>query len=270
MSELDQLPLTRRRRASSLYATRPVGPADQPDFINAVAQLETRLSPLALLDQLQALEQRHGRVRERRWGPRTLDLDLLLFDDRRLVTPRLTLPHPEMVKRAFVLVPLAEIAPAWCCRTVVMSLPCSRPTRRDTTDKSVAVNVTPISITPDPCYLSTPLTDSGNNHGLHMAPAFAGWPTTQREHAMKTVTLSTLQAQKRAGETFSCLTAYDTTFAHAASDAGIEVLLVGDSLGMVLQGHASTLPVTLDDIRYHTQCVARGKGNSLLMVDLPS
>ncbi|SHL27943.1 3-methyl-2-oxobutanoate hydroxymethyltransferase [Halomonas caseinilytica] len=86
---------------------------------------------------------------------------------------------------------------------------------------------------------------------------------------MKTVTLSTLQAQKRAGETFSCLTAYDTTFAHAASDAGIEVLLVGDSLGMVLQGHASTLPVTLDDIRYHTQCVARGKGNSLLMVDLP-
>ncbi|WP_069384940.1 2-amino-4-hydroxy-6-hydroxymethyldihydropteridine diphosphokinase [Halomonas caseinilytica] len=112
LSELDQLPLTRRRRASSLYATRPVGPADQPDFINAVAQLETRLSPLALLDQLQALEQRHGRVRERRWGPRTLDLDLLLFDDRRLVTPRLTLPHPEMVKRAFVLVPLAEIAPA--------------------------------------------------------------------------------------------------------------------------------------------------------------
>ncbi|MDT8893594.1 3-methyl-2-oxobutanoate hydroxymethyltransferase [Halomonas sp. I1] len=86
---------------------------------------------------------------------------------------------------------------------------------------------------------------------------------------MKTVTLSTLQAHKRAGETFSCLTAYDTTFAHAASEAGIEVLLVGDSLGMVLQGHASTLPVTLDDIRYHTRCVARGKGASLLMADLP-
>ncbi|MDR5861166.1 3-methyl-2-oxobutanoate hydroxymethyltransferase [Halomonas eurihalina] len=86
---------------------------------------------------------------------------------------------------------------------------------------------------------------------------------------MKTVTLSTLQAHKRAGEAFSCLTAYDTTFAHAASDAGIEVLLVGDSLGMVLQGHSSTLPVTLDDMRYHTRCVARGKGASLLMVDLP-
>ncbi|MDR5866326.1 3-methyl-2-oxobutanoate hydroxymethyltransferase [Halomonas koreensis] len=86
---------------------------------------------------------------------------------------------------------------------------------------------------------------------------------------MKPVTLSTLQAFKRAGETFSCLTAYDATFARTASDAGVEVLLVGDSLGMVLQGHASTLPVTLDDVCYHTRCVARGKGESLLMVDLP-
>ncbi|MDN3554743.1 2-amino-4-hydroxy-6-hydroxymethyldihydropteridine diphosphokinase [Halomonas maura] len=112
LDELDTLPLTRRRRASRHYASRPVGPADQPDFVNAVAELETRLSPLALLDQLQALEQRHGRVRARHWGPRTLDLDLLLYDDRRLSTPRLTLPHPEMVRRAFVLVPLAELAPA--------------------------------------------------------------------------------------------------------------------------------------------------------------
>ncbi|SNY97544.1 3-methyl-2-oxobutanoate hydroxymethyltransferase [Halomonas sp. hl-4] len=86
---------------------------------------------------------------------------------------------------------------------------------------------------------------------------------------MKTVTLSTLQAHKRAGETFSCLTAYDASFAHAASHAGIDVLLVGDSLGMVLQGHNSTLPVTIDDICYHTRCTARGKSHSLLMVDLP-
>ncbi|QEA38572.1 3-methyl-2-oxobutanoate hydroxymethyltransferase [Pistricoccus aurantiacus] len=86
---------------------------------------------------------------------------------------------------------------------------------------------------------------------------------------MKTVTLGTLRECKRAGETFSCLTAYDASFAHAASQAGIDVLLVGDSLGMVLQGHASTLPVTLADIRYHTRCVARAKGQSLLMVDLP-
>ncbi|PXX94815.1 3-methyl-2-oxobutanoate hydroxymethyltransferase [Halomonas sp. LBP4] len=86
---------------------------------------------------------------------------------------------------------------------------------------------------------------------------------------MKTVSLSTLQAFKRVGEPISCLTAYDASFARAAGEAGIEVLLVGDSLGMVLQGHASTLPVTLADICYHTRCVVRGKGASLLMVDLP-
>ncbi len=111
LEELDRLPLTRLCIASRLYSSRPLGPSDQPDFINAVAELETRLSPLALLDQLQALEQRHRRVRDRHWGPRTLDLDLLLFDQQCLSMPRLTLPHPEMAQRAFVLVPLAEVAP---------------------------------------------------------------------------------------------------------------------------------------------------------------
>ncbi|QOR40471.1 3-methyl-2-oxobutanoate hydroxymethyltransferase [Billgrantia diversa] len=86
---------------------------------------------------------------------------------------------------------------------------------------------------------------------------------------MKSVTLSTLQGYKRAGETFSCLTAYDASFARTVAEAGIEVMLVGDSLGMVLQGHASTLPVTLEDICYHTRCVAAAKGASLLMADLP-
>ncbi|MCE0732680.1 2-amino-4-hydroxy-6-hydroxymethyldihydropteridine diphosphokinase [Halomonas sp. G15] len=111
LEALDRLPLTRRIAASPLYASRPVGPQDQPDFINAVACVETRLSPLALLDQLQALEQRHRRVRSRRWGPRTLDLDLLLFDDSTLCLPRLTVPHPEMTRRAFVLVPLLAVEP---------------------------------------------------------------------------------------------------------------------------------------------------------------
>src|SRR5690554_4598604 len=97
--ELSRLPLTQYIAASRLYRSRPVGPQNQPDFINAVALLRTRLSPLALLDQLQALEQRHRRVRQRRWGPRTLDLDLLLFDDSVLTLPRLTVPHPEMARR---------------------------------------------------------------------------------------------------------------------------------------------------------------------------
>ncbi|HSP58895.1 MAG TPA: 2-amino-4-hydroxy-6-hydroxymethyldihydropteridine diphosphokinase [Halomonas sp.] len=111
LQELGRLPVTRRLAASTCYVSRPVGPADQPDFVNAVAMVATRLSPLALLDQLQALEQRHGRVRQRHWGPRTLDLDLLLFADYRLAWPRLTLPHPELAHRAFVLLPLAEVTP---------------------------------------------------------------------------------------------------------------------------------------------------------------
>ncbi|MGR2740683.1 2-amino-4-hydroxy-6-hydroxymethyldihydropteridine diphosphokinase [Billgrantia sp. Q4P2] len=111
LDELDSLPLTRCLAASRLYASRPVGPQDQPDFINAVAHLRTRLSPLALLDQLQALEQRHRRVRQRHWGPRTLDLDLLLYGNETLTLPRLQVPHREMASRAFVLLPLAELAP---------------------------------------------------------------------------------------------------------------------------------------------------------------
>ncbi|SHF31211.1 2-amino-4-hydroxy-6-hydroxymethyldihydropteridinediphosphokinase [Modicisalibacter ilicicola DSM 19980] len=111
LEALDRLPVTRLLAASSCYASKPVGPQDQPDFVNAVAQVATRLSPLALLDQLQALEQRHRRRRLRRWGPRTLDMDLLLYDDRVLDLPRLKIPHPAMFERAFVLVPLADIAP---------------------------------------------------------------------------------------------------------------------------------------------------------------
>ncbi|WNL39339.1 2-amino-4-hydroxy-6-hydroxymethyldihydropteridine diphosphokinase [Halomonas sp. PAMB 3232] len=112
MKELDELPLTSVKAASSLYSSRPVGPQDQPDFVNAVVELETTLSPLALLDQLQALEQRHRRRRLRHWGPRTLDLDLLLFDDARIEHPRLKVPHPHMRERAFVLVPLQELDPS--------------------------------------------------------------------------------------------------------------------------------------------------------------
>ncbi|WP_148252550.1 2-amino-4-hydroxy-6-hydroxymethyldihydropteridine diphosphokinase [Aidingimonas lacisalsi] len=110
MEELGRLPITQLTRCSPLYSSRPVGPQDQPDFVNAVVAVSTRLSPLALLDQLQALEQRHGRQRQRRWGPRTLDLDLLLYGERRMQTSRLTLPHPHMLERAFVLTPLADIA----------------------------------------------------------------------------------------------------------------------------------------------------------------
>jgi 2-amino-4-hydroxy-6-hydroxymethyldihydropteridine diphosphokinase len=88
-----------------------LGAPGQPDYVNAVALLETRLSPLELLDQLQHIEQQQGRIRNGvRWGPRTLDLDLLLYGGQRLLDERLCVPHPQLHQRAFVLVPLADIA----------------------------------------------------------------------------------------------------------------------------------------------------------------
>ena len=97
--------------ASSLYRTAPVGLKHQPDFINAVAAVDTALAPLALLEALFAIEARFGRSRSVKNAPRTLDLDLLLYGQSRLDEARLTLPHPRMHERAFVLVPLAELAP---------------------------------------------------------------------------------------------------------------------------------------------------------------
>ncbi|MBU1365588.1 MAG: 2-amino-4-hydroxy-6-hydroxymethyldihydropteridine diphosphokinase [Gammaproteobacteria bacterium] len=108
---LANLPESRVSRSSSLYRTAPVGLTDQPDFINAVAELQTTLAPEALLEALFDIEQRFGRIRADKNGPRTLDLDLLLYDDQVIDLPHLTLPHPRLHLRAFVLQPLAEIAP---------------------------------------------------------------------------------------------------------------------------------------------------------------
>ena len=110
LNELSQLSACHLVAQSSLYRSRAVGPI-QPDYINAVALLETSLSPLALLDALQQLEQTHQRVRLEHWGPRTLDLDLLLFDQQIIEHTRLVVPHPFLTQRNFVLYPLAEITP---------------------------------------------------------------------------------------------------------------------------------------------------------------
>lgn len=112
LAAIDAIPHTRRVATSSLYRTPPYGPSDQPDYLNAVAELDTTLQPEALLDHTQHIELAHGRVRKAvRWGPRTLDLDIMLFGDQVIHTPRLTVPHYDMQHRAFMLVPLLEIAP---------------------------------------------------------------------------------------------------------------------------------------------------------------
>lgn len=107
-------------KVSSYYRSAPMGDVEQPDYVNAVAMMETDLEPLALLDELQRIELEQGRQRLVRWGPRTLDLDLLLYGKDKIDIPRLTVPHYGMQERSFVLVPLAELTPD-------LILPCGTP-----------------------------------------------------------------------------------------------------------------------------------------------
>ena len=110
LDEMDELPLTAVAGVSSFHETAAVGPP-QPDFLNAAAELSTWLEPLDLLGELLAIEDRLGRVRTERWGPRLIDLDVLLYDDLILDLPDLKVPHPLLHERFFVLAPLVEIAP---------------------------------------------------------------------------------------------------------------------------------------------------------------
>lgn len=109
--EIKKLPDTNFLKCSSLYKSAPLGLLNQPDYINAVAEIDTALTPLELLNKLLKIELQHGRVRTYRNAPRKLDLDILLYDNLQLNDDKLTLPHPRMTQRAFVLYPLMEIAP---------------------------------------------------------------------------------------------------------------------------------------------------------------
>lgn len=111
LAALSRMPETRLAARSSLYRSAPVGDAGPPDFVNAVARVETGLAAEALLDALQGIERAHGRQRPFPGAPRTLDLDLLLYGSQRIATERLSVPHPRMHERAFVLLPLLELDP---------------------------------------------------------------------------------------------------------------------------------------------------------------
>lgn len=108
---INQMNLSQIEQVSSFYHSRPWGEPDQPDFINAVAKITTQCKPLDLLDSLQSIEKQQKRVRTVRWGPRTIDLDVLLYDKMILHLSRLVIPHPWMLQREFVVYPLHEIAP---------------------------------------------------------------------------------------------------------------------------------------------------------------
>ena len=136
IAALGEIPQTRIVAVSSFYRTPPLGPQDQPDYLNAAVELETELAPEALLDNTQRIELQQGRVRKaERWGPRTLDLDIMLFGDLTLNTKRLTVPHYDMHNRGFMLWPLAEIAPDLLFPTgvsltvLLQNLNCAQPAR---------------------------------------------------------------------------------------------------------------------------------------------
>jgi 2-amino-4-hydroxy-6-hydroxymethyldihydropteridine diphosphokinase len=111
LDDLSRLPESQLVRASSLYDTEPVGEIDQPNFLNAVAQVDSELTARQLLWNLLLIERRLGRVRTQKWGPRTIDLDLLLYGNLVVDEPDLQVPHPELTRRSFVLVPLLELDP---------------------------------------------------------------------------------------------------------------------------------------------------------------
>ncbi len=127
---LNAVPGVRIQSASSLYRTAPIE-SSGPDYLNAVAEIATTLSAPALLEVLQAIESAAGRERPYRNAPRTLDLDLLLYGDARIDSPRLTVPHPRMGERAFVLVPLAEIAPQRVSTAMLAAVAAQRIEKRD-------------------------------------------------------------------------------------------------------------------------------------------
>jgi 2-amino-4-hydroxy-6-hydroxymethyldihydropteridine diphosphokinase len=111
IAAIGRLAGTEVRRQSSLYESKPWGPVEQPDYLNMVVEISTNLPPEELLRLCKEIEKQEGRVPTERWGPRPLDIDILLYGDRRIETERLTVPHPRMWERAFVLRPLADVAP---------------------------------------------------------------------------------------------------------------------------------------------------------------
>jgi 2-amino-4-hydroxy-6-hydroxymethyldihydropteridine diphosphokinase len=113
LAALDRLPGTRVRRVSALYESAPWGVTGQPAFLNAVAEVNTGLAPHDLLHAVKAIEREAGREAGPRWGPRPLDIDLLLYDDQQVDSPDLVIPHPRLAERRFVLAPLCDLLPTW-------------------------------------------------------------------------------------------------------------------------------------------------------------
>jgi 3-methyl-2-oxobutanoate hydroxymethyltransferase len=215
---------------SSIYETEPVECAPgTPSFLNATAEIGYSGTPYALLDDLRKIENKLGRLEHRaRNTSRTIDLDILYFSDLIATDPDLSLPHPRLAERRFVLAPLSEIRPE-------LILPGHR-----MPVKNLLANLTGTA---------------------EVIP--------RKELLMARITPDQILRMKMERRRIACLTAYDYSTAKLLDEAGLDLLLVGDSLGMTVLGHPDTTSVELSDIVHHTRPVARGAKRALVASDLP-
>jgi len=220
-------------KISPVYETSPVGP-DQPAFLNAVVELSTVLSPKDLLVRLKKIETVLGRKKRRRWGPREIDLDLILFGSQKLNTKDLVVPHARFRERKFVLWPLADLAPHGTDPVTGLTMV---GLKQKLTDPAQSIKLSPMTL-----KKSTP------------SPA---------------VTTRSLLKMKQNGDPIVALTAYDAPMARLLNAAGVDLILVGDSVANVKLGYTNTLPVTLDEMIHHTKAVRRGNTHALLVGDMP-
>jgi len=242
------------RARSSFYRSAPVQ-ASGDDYYNCALALETTLAPFQLLRLCAAGENHFGRVRSYRNAPRTLDIDILLYDQLSIRTEELIIPHPRLTERAFVLLPLLEL-----------DSDCEIPQLGRVSTFLPAVASQRIHKILDKDLSHFNLTNlASSSLTLIRRPNMNYLAETSR----KAITVPYLQSMRGKGEKIAALTCYDASFAALLDQAGVDVLLIGDSLGNVIQGHTTTLPVTVDEIAYHTACVARSQPSALIVADLP-
>ncbi len=222
-------------RASPIYETAPVDcPPGSPPFLNAVVSFSYAGASEVLMEKLAGFESALGRPGSRlRNAPRTIDLDLLCFGGQAVHTGTLTLPHPRMTSRRFVLAPLGDIEP----------------------------DMRPLADGPTAAALLSALP---KDDFMRPIPA-----VLDDESAGRRAMADFLKNRKAAGPAVTALTAYDYPVARMLDESGIDVVLVGDSLGMVVLGHPDTTRVTLDDMRHHLRAVRAGVSRALVVADLP-
>ena len=230
ISSIHAWPNTQVLRVSNMYQTIPVGgPPNQGAYLNGMIAIKTQLSPESLLEHIRSLEKANGRERLISCGPRPLDIDLILYGSEVVNSHDLIIPHPRHLIRDFVLLPLQDIHST--------------------------------GILPSGEAIAAALAALDDNNIIQIYP----FP---KEIAQMATQLPDLW-NKKGQEKITALTAYDVTLARLCSQAGVDVILVGDSLGQVVQGQDTTIPVTIEDMVYHTECVAKGNQGAWLIADMP-